>query len=708
MNPLLTMDFQSPIIFNGDSPLHVAVRQGQIEDVREILIQQQVDVNILNSKQETPLHLACSKNDSPIVQLLVAFGANPFIKDSNNDNAYDKSAFDIYLLLFKLLFGHGLRLWIDGPVQADKESPLHTAVRLGRLDDFQRIIEEKIIDINDINANHETPLHLACALGNKHIVHILISNGADMYKKDIFNNAPIHRAVSQGHRDTMDYLITDCACNPNIKGYHGRTLLHFACGIGSIKLVTTLIEKYGISPMATDSVIHVPLSIAVSHGQEEVVRLLIDKYTSLDSTDLSYLLQLACYCGHASVVKTLVLEYKADIDIDESGAFGWSMLGGSIEMVQLLITEFDQDPLSDSGDGNTLLHMACCGGHEELARLLIINYNCSVDVENKIQQTPLHLACSFGHSSIVRMLVSEFKADATRRDDNNDTAVSKAAEGGHVEIVQALITELGCSPEVTGYDGRSLLHEACCSGSVKLAEMLIVDFSLDILSTDDSGNTPLHMACWGGHKELARLLITKYSYSVDVRNKIQETPLHKACSNGHSSINRILNIMYIQCPTFFNGDSPLHVAVRQGRMEDVREILIQQQVDVNILNSKHETPLHLACSRKDSPILQLLIAFGADPFIKDSNNENAYDDDVCLLIFKLLFSHGLRLWIDGPVQADKESPLHTAVRLGKVDNVQRIIEEKIVDIDDTNANHETPLHLACAMLLSIEQCPKDI
>ena len=125
----------------------------------------------------------------------------------------------------KLLYSHGgLRLWIDSPIQADNESPLHTAVRLGRLDDVQRILEGKVIDTN---TNHETPLHLACTLGHKHIVHILISNGADMYKKDYFNNFPIHRAVSQGRIDIMDYLMTDCACNPNIKGYQGRTLINY-------------------------------------------------------------------------------------------------------------------------------------------------------------------------------------------------------------------------------------------------------------------------------------------------------------------------------------------------------------------------------------------------------------------------------------------------------------------------------------------------
>jgi ankyrin repeat protein len=353
---LLTMDFPSPITFNGDSPLHVAVRQGQIEDVREILIQQQVDVNILNSKQETPLHLACSKNHSPIVQLLVAFGADPCIKDSNNRNAYSRSSFDVGQLMDKLLFDYGLRLCIDGPIQADKDSPLHTAVRLGRLDKIQRIVEEKIVDISDTNANHETPLHLACALGHKHIVHILISNGADIYKKDNFNNAPIHRAVSQGHIDTVEYLITVCACNPNIKGYQGRTLLHFACGIGNIKLVTTLIEKYGISPTATDAVNQIPLHIAASHGQEEVVHLLITKYNltvqAIVDCRSNYMLSplhLACYCGHVSVVKTLLLRYKANLNVrDESGStpFLKVALGGNSLLVQLMITYFNQDPIS--------------------------------------------------------------------------------------------------------------------------------------------------------------------------------------------------------------------------------------------------------------------------------------------------------------------------------------------------------------------------
>ena len=127
---------------------------------------------------------------------------------------------------------------------------------------------------------HETPLHLACEHDHKQILHILMSNGGCLYIRDCYNNAAIHRAVSQGHTDNVNYLITDhdYAYDPKIRGYQGRTLLHYACGVGNVDLVNILIEKHGISPMAADAVNQTPLHVAASHGQEEIVCLLITKY----------------------------------------------------------------------------------------------------------------------------------------------------------------------------------------------------------------------------------------------------------------------------------------------------------------------------------------------------------------------------------------------------------------------------------------------
>ena len=87
------MKGQKPTVYSGESSLHVAVRSGQVEEVRRVLDQQLVDVNCRNSKHETPLHLACSLRLKDIVVLLIAFGADAFVKDSAGNTVYDKCNF---------------------------------------------------------------------------------------------------------------------------------------------------------------------------------------------------------------------------------------------------------------------------------------------------------------------------------------------------------------------------------------------------------------------------------------------------------------------------------------------------------------------------------------------------------------------------------------------------------------------------------------
>ena len=183
------MDFHIPHT-DGDSRLHVAVKQSQLEDIRRILESHNVDA--LNIKDETPLNVACVLRKNAIIELLVVFGANTFI--NNLDTYY----FGIKDLLNKLLFHNDH--WLKGPTLISGDTPLHIlSVRLGTLEDIQKMLdqEHEVVIINHVNSSHETALHLSYALGHKHIVHMLMSRGADMYLRDCYNNVPIHRAASQ-------------------------------------------------------------------------------------------------------------------------------------------------------------------------------------------------------------------------------------------------------------------------------------------------------------------------------------------------------------------------------------------------------------------------------------------------------------------------------------------------------------------------------
>ena len=627
-------DIPLPNVFNGESPLHVAVRSGQVEDVRKALDQQLVNVNCLNSKHETPLHLACSLRHKDIVVLLIAFGADPFIKDSYDNNAYSRCSGEFVELMNKMVNQNNL--WINGPDNTDGDTLLHTTVRQGDLANAQKLILKQNISVNDINASYETPLHLACALGYEPIVHLLATNGADMYKRDCYNNAPIHRAVAKGHVEVTNLLIATLSCDPKVlTGYQGRTLLHFASAVGNIELIATAIKEYEISPLARDAIGQTPLHIAACHGQEEVVSLFITKYNCPVDCRSSYNctpLHLACFCGHISCIKYLMCVHQADLTLCD-----------------------------DDGD------------------------------------TPLHKACMGGNINVVKMLIIEHKADLSARDHQNSTPMHLAAlEGDKHMIVESLINEFQCNSHENGYDGRSLLHYACGKGHTKLAEMLITEFQLDPCLADDSGNTPLHMACWGGHEELARLLITKYKCPVDVKNKQNKTLLHKACGDGHVNVMKMLVTEFgaslSECDN--ENDTPLSKAVLGGHTDLVRVLIKEFKCSSLVKGFEGRSLLHYACNKGHTKLAVMLITeFKLDPCLADDNGDTplhmacgcGHEELARLLITKC------------PVDIKNErneTPLHEACFGGHFNVVKMLVREYKANLSARDYQKSTPMHQA--------------
>jgi ankyrin repeat protein len=59
---------------NGQSPLHMAARDGNVELVR-LLIARGAFINVLDSTRVTPLHLAAANGHLDVVQILIRAGA---------------------------------------------------------------------------------------------------------------------------------------------------------------------------------------------------------------------------------------------------------------------------------------------------------------------------------------------------------------------------------------------------------------------------------------------------------------------------------------------------------------------------------------------------------------------------------------------------------------------------------------------------------
>jgi ankyrin repeat protein len=171
----------------------------------------------------------------------------------------------------------------------------------------------------------------------------------------------------------------------------------------------------------------------------------------------------------------------------------------------------------------------------------------------------------------VMRLLDEDPSRATMRATGGESLVLHAAYVGATDLVPMLLR------------GRSLdACEAAALGEVAALRTAIEnDDDARVLRSSD-GWTPLHLAAFFGRDDAVALLID-----------------HAAPLDAHS--------------TNATRNTPLHAALAGATKASVVRRLILAGADVEARGAHGITPLHLAASRGDSALCELLIARGADP-----------------------------------------------------------------------------------------------
>lgn len=141
---------------NGDLPLHVAARAGQVGIARE-LASHGAALAVPNAADETPLDLALANGKTQVAELLIEAGAHLDAQQGLvslvKAGVSDRDSFD-----FLLRRGADVNM-PDG----SGEAPLHLAVRLGRLEAMRRLLQRGA-DVNQPDGSGATPLALALRL----------------------------------------------------------------------------------------------------------------------------------------------------------------------------------------------------------------------------------------------------------------------------------------------------------------------------------------------------------------------------------------------------------------------------------------------------------------------------------------------------------------------------------------------------------------
>ncbi|XP_014906232.1 ankyrin repeat domain-containing protein 26 isoform X3 [Poecilia latipinna] len=208
----------------------------------------------------------------------------------------------------------------DGYDLKDKDlGKIHKAVSQGDLTKLKPLAKKN--DINQLDKENRTPLHIACATGHDEVVQFLVDSKAKLNLRDNQNRSALMKAVEGQHERCVAILLENHA-DPNLADANGNTALHLAANIPSIPTATRLLQ-HGAEINAQNKEGFAPLTVAIREDRIEMAEFLLKESADVNSLDHEQRspLMLAASSGQHSMVK-LLLQFDPDITIKDKR--GWT------------------------------------------------------------------------------------------------------------------------------------------------------------------------------------------------------------------------------------------------------------------------------------------------------------------------------------------------------------------------------------------------
>lgn len=178
------------------------------------------------------------------------------------------------------------------------------------------------------------------------------------------------------------------------------------------------------------------------------------------------------------------------------------------------------------------------------------------------------------------------------------------------------------------HEGFTPLHLAAQFGEPKNLSLLI-NAGADVLARNQLGQSVLYQAVSGGPAENIRILL-RNGANVNVGDHFQVSPLHRAVSLGESGASKGQNVVLLLAAgadidaRTDKGDSPVHWAATSYYLDWALLPILKAGGNPNGVNNQGKSPLHTASSMGDEAAVLMLLAYGADPSIRDQEGKTAF------------------------------------------------------------------------------------
>jgi cytohesin len=314
-----------------------------------------------------------------------------------------------------------------------------------------------------------TALHHAAAFGNKAMVELLLSRGAEVNAKGDDGRTPLYLATERGFQAIVEVLLANKA-DVNVSDKNtGITPLHLAAESGRVKIIQLLLAA-GANPNAENNQGRTPLSFAAGSGSPESVEMLLAAKADPNGGRLDAPL-LAAIHKQDAVSAELLLKNGANPNVD--GEVDWP-----------------NGLNSRDGRGRTI---------------------------------PLCLAVSPRQLPIVNLLL-KFKADPNDPQPQPDGRPLLLSALSDPEVLEALL-DAGGKVDSHLSEGKTLLDQAVNGNSAAAAVEILLKHGADPNARDLSDNRPLHYAVWASVYGKQIELLLDHGADPNVRNNNGQTPL---------------------------------------------------------------------------------------------------------------------------------------------------------------------------------------